>query len=401
MTPERVLHPRRRYTRITDRFRTGPHRRGRALNRVAATALLVVVGGCGDGVNTARLPRGLDVNRLIGVRLPGTPACAFENKARTFTRAGVNQVQGIDVRCAGTTGQVMVFGADRTPPLNDGELRCSDLERAGPGVACGVSRDTVTISTQGQCSGCDAEAAARSLMVRIAEVLSSVGEQATPRFEQSLPSSIDLGRLAGVRLPGTPACTFASEVLGYAEPKTGEIDLRCASPASAKVTIEDGTGGVPELVECRRDHGDFRCAVRRNTLTVRTSTGCSSGRSADCPSAAHALLARLLDFLSTLPEQRCQPCGERDAGPERVRLPASIYGEGGKHLGTLAIPADSVWSYSGTGAPPGFRVTTGKKLLFESPGSSVAEFRLPAGSYRDVRLDAHGYWTLTIRAATP
>lgn len=202
-----------------------------------------------------------------------------------------------------------------------------------------------------------------------------------------------------MRLPGAPACTFASEVLGHAEPGTGEIDLRCPPPASAKLTLEDGTGGVAELVECRREATGYRCALRQGTLTVRTSIRCPSDGSARCLVAAHALMARLLDFLSTLPEQRCQPCGKRDLRSQHVRLPTSIYGQGRKELGTLDIPADSIWSYSGTG-PPGFRVTTANQPLVES-SDLVDEFHLPAGTYREVLLLGHGYWTLIIRASTP
>lgn len=184
MTLTRAL-PRRRQRRIGHRLRVDASGCTRALNRARASALAVLVamtvGGCGNGINTARLPGRLDVNRLIGMRLPGTPTCAFENKARTFLRTGSNQVQGIDIQCAGATGQVVVFGADRTPPLVDGELRCSDLGRGGPGFGCGVSRDMLTAGTQRQCSGCDAEAAARRLMARLVELLSTLSERAPPR----------------------------------------------------------------------------------------------------------------------------------------------------------------------------------------------------------------------------
>jgi len=381
------------------------------LHRIRLRALWLLVaaaaGGCGDGINTAHLPETLDLNRLIGMRLPGTPSCAFENKARTFLRTGGNQVQGIDIQCARATAQVVVFGVDRTPPLADGELRCDDLERSGPGFGCGVSRDMLTVATQVKCvsqqqsadSRCDAKAAARGLMARLVELLSGLSEEAPPRFDQSLPSSIDLKGFEGVRLPGTPTCTFGSEVLGYPEPGTGEIDLRCSTRASAKVTIEDGTGGVSELVECRLEASEYRCALRQGGLTVRTFIRCPSGRSGHCHVAARALITRLLDFLSTIPHRPCRPCGEREPGPQRVRLPTSIYGEGLKHLGSLEIPVDSIWSYSGTG-PPGFRVTTTEKQLFESP-ELVDEFPLPAGSYRGVRLRARGHWTLTIRASAP
>jgi hypothetical protein len=176
---------------------------------------------------------------------------------------------------------------------------------------------------------CDDQTRARDLMAGLVELLSELPESAPPDIEQPhLPKTIDLERLTRAQLPGAPPCSFAAKVRGLREPGAGQIELRCGQQATANLSVAYGLTTPQEgYLECQRKATDHACALRHGSLTLRTSVSCRTTQPAQCVTDSNRLLARLLEFLATVPERPCDPCGTRVTPTGHVTIESSEQSE--------------------------------------------------------------------------
>jgi hypothetical protein len=319
---------------------------GKPAIRTMALWLLVAIAGsgCGGAVDVAPLPGTVDLNLLAGMRIPGAPSCAFlPIKTRTVDPEPLRQ--SVIIRCAAasatvdTTPRVTEAGAFGAAAPVERQARCRSEEKSGL-FNCFVAKGIVRVDTQGDCANaleagsveapCDDETRARELMTGLVELLSKLPESAPPDVEQpQLPKTIDLERLTRAQLPGAPPCSFAAKVRGLREPGTGQIGLRCGRHATASLSVAYGLV-VPQegYLQCQRKATDHGCALRHGSLTLRTSVSCRMTRRDRCVGDSNRLLARLFDFLATVPERACDPCGTRETPTGRVTIESTAESEG-------------------------------------------------------------------------
>ncbi len=241
----------------------------KVVKAVTLLALLAAVSACGSSgpdINARRLPSTLDLDRLAGMQIPGTPRCGFELRSRTF----VGRAWGGE----GTAGQDLGFSCRGVPQggnvrtvdgkalrANPEELRCRTDIKSGA-VECFVRHERLLVGTFAHC-----------------------GDDAPYCLDAVDDGPVDR---AGSRM--------------------AKIGLRCGSSATGMVAIADAgveaipvpaAGIVDDIVVCSRGARQSDCYLRHGNLQLGTAVDCPGGcgRGAT-PSALMALVAQLL---ATLP----------------------------------------------------------------------------------------------------
>ena len=296
----------------------------KAAKAVVLLALLApIVSACGESgpsgpdSNARRLPRTLDLDRVAGMRIPGTPHCEFEAESRTFLGEAWGPTQDLLFSCgpAPLSGYVRITNVEarRTVPQ---EVRCRREEKGAKTVICVVRHDRLLVGTDALCGDPDSycldedwpriEAEARAAMTRIIELLEPFAEGATPASEidrAALPATVDLNRLAGRAIPGKhfEDCAFDDD------PRTATIGLRCGSSATGTVAIgaasaKASPNPAPEtldnIVVCSRGARQSDCYLRHGKAQLSTTVDCPGGcRDGGTPSALMTLVAQRLAAL--------------------------------------------------------------------------------------------------------
>jgi hypothetical protein len=274
-------------------------------------------GPSGPDINARRLPHTLDLDRLAGKQIPGTPHCEFEDQSRTFLGKAWGPSQDLIFSCRGVpqSGNVRTENGEDRRAVPE-ELRCGREEKGTKTVECVVRHERLLVRTAAHCGDASycvdedwprIETDARAIMTRIIELLEPFAEGATPASDidpAALPPTVDLNRLAGRPIPGKhfEVCAFDDD------PGAATIGLRCGSSATGIVAIGDASGeaipdpapGTPDnIVVCSRGARQSDCYLRHGMVQLSTTVDCpgSCGDGAT-PSALMALVAQLL---ATLP----------------------------------------------------------------------------------------------------
>jgi hypothetical protein len=289
----------------------------------AATLLVLlapIVAACGpfgSDIDPGRLPDTLDLDRLAGMEVPGTPHCRFENTTRTFLGAawgGASQNLRFTCRGVSQDGNVGTVD-DKSSRAAPEELLCG-REHRSTAVDCVVRHERLLVRTSASCGpGADcvgddersAETEARAMMPRIIELLEPLPEGATPASgidPTALPPTVDLDRLAGQPIlgEGFEACAFDDDPID--DPPTATIGLRCGSFATGVVAIGDGAveaipnrvpGAADDVVVCWRGARQSDCYMRHGMVQLSSTVDCPGGcDDGATPSALIALVAQLL-----------------------------------------------------------------------------------------------------------
>lgn len=151
---------------------------------------------------------------------------------------------------------------------------------------------------------------------------SGCGEELSASDLAKLPQSVDLRRLAGAKLSDT-VCTFGEP--GRVDgPRSGRSliylvcvpsEIRHLSGTVVVTTASTGEERAEDAVYCREERSAEFCVLRHGMITVETLAGCLGG-SCSARDASRGLMARIVERLATLPEERCPLC-PRFYQPER------------------------------------------------------------------------------------
>ena len=156
---------------------------------VVLLALLApIAAACGgsdpspDG-DARRLPRTLDLDRVAGMRIPGSPRCKFEAETRTFLRGARGSAQDLLFSCgsAPQSGNVRTLSGAAGRTMSQ-EVRCRREEKGDRTVMCVVRHDRLLVAADVHCRSSDPdeyciedwppiEAKARKAIARVTELL--------------------------------------------------------------------------------------------------------------------------------------------------------------------------------------------------------------------------------------
>jgi hypothetical protein len=282
---------------------------------VTLLALLAIVSACGSSaplgpdVHARRLPSTLDLDRLAGMRIPGTPNCIFENESRTFLGSAWGSTgQDLLFYCRGDypLGNVRTLD-DEAQPVVAEQLQCQKEDKGRTHFHCAVRHKRLLAAATDW-----SETEARMMVTRVIDLLEPLAEGATPVIDlnlQALRATTDLTRLAGRPVPrgSLKGCVFDNAPVDHVGTSTATIGLQCRSSATGIVAIGKAPDAIPNaapevpdnIVLCSRGPRESDCYLRHGNVQLSTTVKCPTRcRDGATPSALMAQIARLL---ATLP----------------------------------------------------------------------------------------------------